>query len=70
MELELIPFERAIDQGADVVMVAHILIPELDKNNPASMSKIVMTDVLRRQLGFTGAIITDDMTMGAHCKAF
>ncbi|QEY20804.1 beta-N-acetylhexosaminidase [Psychrobacillus sp. AK 1817] len=64
-ELELIPFERAIDQGAGVVMVAHILLPELDKNNPASMSKAVMTDLLRKQLSFKGVIITDDMTMGA-----
>jgi len=70
MKLELIPFERAIDQGADVVMVAHILIPELDKNNPATMSKSVITDVLRRQLGFTGVIITDDMTMGAIVEHF
>ncbi|WP_053362449.1 beta-N-acetylhexosaminidase [Bacillus sp. FJAT-27251] len=64
-ELELIPFERAIDHGSDVVMVAHILLPELDKTNPASMSKAVMTDLLRKQLSFTGVIITDDMTMGA-----
>lgn len=70
MKLELIPFKRAIDQGADVVMVAHMLIPELDKNNPASMSKMVMTDVLRSQLGFTGVIITDDMTMGAIVEHF
>jgi beta-N-acetylhexosaminidase len=69
-ELELIPFERAIDQGADVVMVAHILLPELDKNNPASMSKAVMTDLLRKQLSFTGVIITDDMTMGAITEHF
>ncbi|SOC25201.1 beta-N-acetylhexosaminidase [Ureibacillus xyleni] len=64
-ELELIPFERAIREGADVVMVAHILLPELDKSQPASMSQAVMTDVLRKELGFTGVIITDDMTMGA-----
>lgn len=70
MKLELIPFKRAIDQGADVVMVAHMLMPELDKNNPASMSKMVMTDVLRTQLGFTGVIITDDMTMGAIVEHF
>jgi beta-N-acetylhexosaminidase len=69
-ELELIPFERAIDQGADVVMVAHILLPELDKSKPASMSKAIMTDVLRKQLGFNGVIITDDMTMGAITNNF
>ena len=69
-KLELIPFERAIDDGADVVMVAHILLPELDKTNPASMSKAVMTDLLRKQLRFTGVIITDDMTMGAITEHF
>ncbi|WP_066069654.1 beta-N-acetylhexosaminidase [Neobacillus soli] len=69
-ELELIPFDRAINQGADVVMVAHILLPQLDKTNPASMSKAVMTDLLRKQLSFTGVIITDDMTMGAITEHF
>lgn len=70
MKLELIPFKRAMDEGAEVVMVAHMLIPKLDKNNPASMSKVVMTDVLRKQLGFSGVIITDDMTMGAIVEHF
>lgn len=69
-ELELIPFERAIDDGADVVMVAHILLPKLDKTNPASMSKAIMTDLLRDQLSFNGVIITDDMTMGAITEHF
>ncbi|MEH7388575.1 beta-N-acetylhexosaminidase [Bacillus sp. JJ1521] len=69
-ELELIPFERAINQGAEVVMVAHILLPQLDKTNPGTMSKAVMTDLLRKQLGFTGVIITDDMTMGAITEHF
>jgi beta-N-acetylhexosaminidase len=69
-ELELIPFEHAINDGADVVMVAHILLPELDKINPASMSKAVITDLLRKQLSFTGVIITDDMTMGAIIEHF
>jgi len=69
-ELELIPFERATNQGADVMMVAHILLPQLDKTNPGTMSKAVMTDLLRKQLGFTGVIITDDMTMGAITEHF
>lgn len=69
-ELELIPFERAIDDGADVVMVAHILLPKLDKTNPASMSKAIMTDLLRNKLSFNGVIITDDMTMGAITEHF
>lgn len=69
-ELELIPFERTIKKGADVVMVAHILLPQLDPQNPASMSKTVMSDILRNQLDFEGVIITDDMTMRAITDHF
>jgi beta-N-acetylhexosaminidase len=64
-ELELIPFKQAIANGADVVMIAHILIPKLDQKFPSSMSKPIITDLLRNQLGFDGVVITDDMTMKA-----
>ncbi|MBV7504399.1 beta-N-acetylhexosaminidase [Bacillus sp. sid0103] len=64
-ELELIPFEQAINSGADVVMVAHILLPKLDADFPSSMSRNIITGVLRKQLDFSGVVITDDMTMGA-----
>ena len=63
--LELIPFADAIENGADAVMIAHILLPKIDKENPASMSKIIITDILRTNLKFNGVVITDDMTMGA-----
>ncbi|WP_170138773.1 beta-N-acetylhexosaminidase [Oceanobacillus chungangensis] len=62
-ELELVPFEYAIKNGTDVIMIAHILLPELDPNLPSSMSKEVVTGVLREQLHYNGVIITDDMTM-------
>jgi beta-N-acetylhexosaminidase len=68
-ELELIPFEHAINSGADVVMVAHIL-PKPDAKNPSSISKTIMTDVLRNQLGFNGVIMTDDMTIEAITDHF
>lgn len=64
-KLELVPFGEAFKQGADAVMVAHILLPKVDGTNPASMSKVVMTDLLRKEMGFQGVIMTDDMTMGA-----
>jgi beta-N-acetylhexosaminidase len=64
-ELELIPFEQAIQSGADVVMVAHILLPKLDADYPSSMSKNIITGILRNQLDFNGVVITDDMTMMA-----
>ncbi|WP_088009229.1 glycoside hydrolase family 3 N-terminal domain-containing protein [Indiicoccus explosivorum] len=64
-QLELIPFSNAIDSGADVTMVAHILLPEIDGTYPSSMSERVITGILRNELGFGGVVMTDDMTMGA-----
>lgn len=69
-ELELVPFAKAIDNGADVVMIAHLLMPELDSEHPASFSKAVITDLLREELGFQGVVISDDMTMGAVVKHY
>lgn len=68
--LELIPFEYAIKNGADAVMIAHILLKKIDPLYPASLSKTIITDLLRKQLNFGGVIITDDMTMGAIVKNY
>lgn len=65
VNFELKPFAKAVNQGAEVVMVAHLLLPELDPTYPASLSKVLIHDVLRQKLGFEGVVITDDMTMGA-----
>jgi beta-N-acetylhexosaminidase len=67
---ELIPFEAAINNGAECVMVAHILLPKIDAENPASLSSAIITDILRRQMNFDGVVITDDMTMGAIMKNY
>ena len=67
---ELIPFKDAIENNADGVMVAHILLPKIDSENPASLSKAVITDILRGKLNFNGVVITDDMTMGAIMKNY
>ncbi|GHH98685.1 beta-N-acetylhexosaminidase [Neobacillus kokaensis] len=64
-QFELVPFQRAFDQQADMTMVAHILLPEIDRDYPASLSKNVITNILREELNFDGVVITDDMTMGA-----
>ncbi len=69
-KLELIPFKKAVENGADVVMAAHILLPKIDPDYPTSMSKVVLTDMLREQLGFNEVIITDDMTMGAIAENY
>lgn len=69
-KLELVPFKKAIAEKAEVVMIAHILLPKLDKQFPSSMSKAIITDLLRGKLGFEGIVITDDMTMGAIAKNY
>jgi len=65
---ELIPFKEAIKNNADAIMVSHILLNKIDPAYPASMSKTVITDILRGTLNFTGVVITDDMTMAAIIK--
>ncbi|MCB2354104.1 beta-N-acetylhexosaminidase [Clostridium estertheticum] len=65
---ELLPFRNAIKNNADAIMVAHILLSKIDNENPASMSKVVITDILRKKLKFNGVVITDDMTMAAIIK--
>ena len=62
---EFIPFVKAIKNGCDVIMVSHIILNEIDSSNPASLSKIVINDILRRDMNFDKVVITDDMTMGA-----
>ncbi|TJX13879.1 beta-N-acetylhexosaminidase [Tissierella creatinini] len=62
---DLVPFKNAVDKGLDIIMVAHILYPEIDVKNPSTMSKIIIEDLLRQDMGFKGVVISDDMTMGA-----
>ncbi|MCM2997708.1 beta-N-acetylhexosaminidase [Paenibacillus cellulositrophicus] len=69
-KLELVPFQAAVKDQADVVMIAHLLMPKLDPDHPASFSKAVITDLLRKELGFKGVVISDDMTMGAIDKNY
>lgn len=60
---DLIPFQAAIDAGVDAVMVAHILYPQIDPENIATLSKPIITDLLREEMGFTGLVISDDFRM-------
>ena len=62
---EFIPFKKTIENGCDAVMVSHILLNKIDADNPASFSKVIINDILRKDMNFNGVIITDDMTMGA-----
>ncbi|MDV3426569.1 MAG: beta-N-acetylhexosaminidase, partial [Bacillota bacterium] len=67
---ELLPFQEAVKNNADGIMAAHILFPKIDPDNPASFSRIIINDILRNYLNFSGLIITDDMTMGAVVKNY
>lgn len=65
-ELELKPFQAGIEAGAQMVMVGHFAVPEVTGEGvPASLSKEIMTDLLRDEMGFEGVIITDALNMGA-----
>lgn len=62
---EFVPFKTAIQNGADAVMVGHILLPKIDNKYPSSMSYEIVTNILRKDLEFNGLVVSDDMTMGA-----
>ncbi|RKU09470.1 beta-N-acetylhexosaminidase [Candidatus Poribacteria bacterium] len=63
--LELHPFRAAIDADVAAIMTAHIVYPAFDADRPATLSPTILTDLLRKELGFDGLIITDDMEMKA-----
>jgi len=79
---ELIPFRAAVDAGADMVMTAHIQYPNIEKETyisvstgeevylPATMSRVILTDILRGDMGFDGVIVTDALDMDAISQNF
>ncbi|MCH5346287.1 MAG: glycoside hydrolase family 3 protein [Muribaculaceae bacterium] len=61
---ELIPFKRLIDgRQADAIMTAHIFNRRLDPDYPATLSRAIITGILREQMGYDGVVITDDLYM-------
>tara|TARA_B100001123_G_scaffold38637_4_gene39929 strand:+ start:9775 stop:10830 length:1056 start_codon:yes stop_codon:yes gene_type:complete len=64
-EVELVPFRTAVSVDVAMIMTAHVLYPALDEKRPATISKNVITEVLRQELGFKGVVATDDLTMKA-----
>lgn len=67
---ELVPFAAAIAADAPTVMTAHILLPQVDPERPASLSPRVLGGILREQLKFGGVILADDLGMGAIAKRY
>ena len=63
--VELEPFRRAIHRGLPAIMTAHVRYPALDADAPATLSRPILSDLLRNELGFEGVTLTDDMEMRA-----
>ncbi|MEY3318143.1 MAG: hypothetical protein RL540_515 [Actinomycetota bacterium] len=59
------PFINSIQGGVEAVMTGHIVMPALDDKNPASCSRLLTEDYLKRDLGFSGLVVTDALDMGA-----
>jgi beta-N-acetylhexosaminidase len=70
--IELPPFRQAIAAGVDAVMVAHVTVPALDSdpNHVATISPAVVSDLLRKQLGFNGIVVTDALDMAGLTRLF
>jgi beta-N-acetylhexosaminidase len=64
-QVELRPFQYAIDHGLQAMMTAHVHYPALDPINPATLSPTILSGMLRQQLGFSGVILSDDLEMRA-----
>jgi beta-N-acetylhexosaminidase len=67
---ELVPFATAVAVAMPTIMTAHILLPQIDPENPASLSRIVIHGILRRHMGFRGVILADDLGMGAIARRY
>lgn len=65
-DVELVPFQKGIDAGADMVMIGHISVPNVTGNDePAVISYQLVTELLREEMGYNGVAITDSMIMRA-----
>ncbi|MCJ2542395.1 beta-N-acetylhexosaminidase [Thermostichus vulcanus] len=67
---ELYPFQALIQAGAEAIMTAHVVMPALGSERPATLAPEILSGELRQRLGFTGVIFTDSMTMGAIAQTY
>lgn len=68
--VEFLPFRHAIRGGVPLVLVAHLSCPALDPASPTSLSRPVVTGILREELGFEGVVVSDDLEMSAIADRF
>ncbi len=67
---ELIPFRSLINQEISSLMIGHLLLTNIDPNHPATLSRKLVTDLLRRKLKFDGLVVTDALVMNAISEKF
>ena len=67
-EVELAAFQAGVDAGASALMTAHTIFPAYDEEYPATLSKKILTDLLRGEMGFDGVIVSDAIGMAAILK--
>lgn len=63
--VELLPFRRAVSAGVATIMTAHVVVPAFDLDKPASLSSALVSDLLKRSMGFGGVVLSDDLGMKA-----
>jgi beta-N-acetylhexosaminidase len=68
--VESVPFRAAIAADVAFIMTAHILVPTIDEQNPATLSSRIVTGMLRQELGFGGVIVSDDLEMKAIARTW
>jgi beta-N-acetylhexosaminidase len=68
--VECVPFEAAIKAGVAFIMTAHVLVPSLDDERPATLSPRIVQRMLREELGFQGVILSDDLEMKAIAATY
>ena len=69
-EVNIPPFKAAIDMGVSAIMTSHAVYIALDPKNPATLSPVILSGLLRERLDFDGLIMTDDLEMGAIAKGY
>jgi beta-N-acetylhexosaminidase len=69
-EVEFAPFRAAVDAGVATLMTAHVHVPSLDEGRPATLSKRIVTGILRDELGYEGVVISDDLEMKAVAATY
>src|SRR5688572_13851071 len=68
--VECVPFAAAIRAGVAFIMTAHVLVPSLDEEKPATLSRRIVQGMLRDELGYPGVILSDDLEMKAIAKSY